>query len=204
MIEPHAKDDLELARRIDAGDEAAFRDLFDRFYPRLYRFVMARTGGDAEAAEEVVQRSFCKAIERLDSYRAEASLYTWFCQICRNTLVDYWRAQKRDVTAVVLLEDHPELRGLLESLEAPALEQPDALLWQQDLSRLVQATVDTLPQHYGDVLEWKYVDGLSVSEIADRLAVGVKAAESLLGRARAAFREAIKSLAMSPDILRGM
>ena len=118
-------------------------------------------------------------------------------------LIDYWRARNRDVTSVMLLEDHPELRAVLESLEAPALEQPDAILWQQDLRRLVQTTVDTLPEHYGEVLEWKYVDGLSVAEIAERLAVGVKAAESLLWRARAAFREAIVVLAAAPDILRG-
>ena len=196
--------DLALVRRIIAGDQAEFRALFDRFFPRLYRFVLARVKGDNDVADEIVQRTFCKAIERLDGYRGEAALYTWFCQICRNTLFDYWRARNRDVATVTLLEDHPELRGLLESLEAPALEQPEEILAQQDLRRLVQTTVDTLPEHYGQVLEWKYVDELSVAEIATRLAVGLKAAESLLSRARAAFREAMVAVAAAPDIVRGV
>lgn len=194
--------DLALARRVTAGDEAAFRALFDSFFPRIYRFAIARLGGNTDAADEVVQLTFCKAVERLATYRGEASLYTWFCQICRNTLVDYWRERERDMASVSLLEDRPDLRAVLESLEAPALEQPDAILWQQDLRRLVQATVDALPEHYGNVLEWKYIDGLSVAEIAGQLGVGVKAAESLLTRARNAFREVIVTLAAAPDLIR--
>ena len=51
-----------------------------------------------------------------------------------------------------------------------------------------------MPKHYGDILEWKYVDGLSVADIAARLGVGPKAAESLLTRARNAFRERMTAL----------
>jgi RNA polymerase sigma-70 factor (ECF subfamily) len=65
--------------------------------------------------------------------------------------------------------------------------------------RLIQAALDGLPHHYGDVLEWKYVDGLSVQEIAARLAIGPKAAESCLTRARGAFREAIAAIGGSVD-----
>lgn len=194
--------DRAVARRILGGDEAAFRTLFDSFFPRLYRFALARLDGDHQAAEDVVQQTFCKAVERLDSYRGEAALYTWFCQVCRNTLIDYCRAMRRETETVVLLEDHPSLRAILDALAAPAVEQPDVGAWQQDVRRLVQATVDTLPERYGQVLEWKYVDGLSVNEIADQLRVGAKAAESLLTRARSAFREAILVLAETPDALR--
>ena len=61
--------------------------------------------------------------------------------------------------------------------------------------------MDTLPERYGDILEWKYVDGLSVNDIAERLSVGVKAAESQLTRARAAFREAIMAMIDVPHAL---
>ena len=54
----------------------------------------------------------------------------------------------------------------------------------------MQLTLDHLPGRYGDVLEWKYMQGLSVAEIAGRLGIGYKAAESLLTRARAEFRQA--------------
>jgi RNA polymerase sigma-70 factor, ECF subfamily len=66
----------------------------------------------------------------------------------------------------------------------------------------VQATVDSLPERYSDVLELKYVDGLSVEGIAGHLSIGAKAAESLLARARSAFREAIMAAAGTADALR--
>ena len=68
--------DVALTRQILGGDERAFRQLFDSFFPRLYRFALVRLRGDHDSANEVVQLTFCKAIERLDSYRGEAALYT--------------------------------------------------------------------------------------------------------------------------------
>ncbi len=62
------------------------------------------------------------------------------------------------------------------------------------MARLVRVTLDALPESYADALEWKYMQGWSVNEIADKLRVGPKAAESLLTRARQAFRDAFGAL----------
>lgn len=194
--------DVAVARRILRGDDVAFRTLFERFFPRLYRFALVRLGGDHDAASEIVQQTLCKGIERLDTYRGESALYTWFCQICRNTLIDYFRRARRTRQAAVPLEDEPDIRAVLEAIAAPLEEQPDALVWRADILRLVQATLDALPEKYGDVLEWKYVDGLPVADIAARLELGIKATESLLMRARGAFRDAILAMADVPEALR--
>jgi RNA polymerase sigma-70 factor (ECF subfamily) len=183
--------DRALARRILGGDEAAFRDLFDRFFPRLYRFALARLPGDPEAARDVVQQTFCRAFERLDTYRGEAALYTWICQICRNAIADHFRRSGLGAGRVTLLEDEPNARAILESLAAPAADEPESGAVREQLCRIVAATLDALPGHYGEALEWKYIDGLSVREIAQRLDLGEKAAESLLTRARDSFRTAI-------------
>ena len=194
--------DRAVAKKILAGDEKAFGELFESYYPRLFRFAVARLDGDRETSADVVQQTFCKAIQRLDSYRGEAALFTWFCQICRNLIVDYCRAHNRESQKVLLIEDHANVRAILEALSAPVADQPEMGMWQRDIRRLVQATIDTLPARYGDVLEWKYVDGLSVKEIAGRIEVSAKAAESLLTRARTAFREAIMAIAESSDVIR--
>jgi len=195
--------DRAVARRILAGDEAEFRELFDRYFPRLYRFALARLNRDQETARDVVQETFCKAIERLDQYRGEAALYTWFCQICRNVIRDHYRQRQRGADRVVLLEDQPNARAILEALAAPVGDEPDTGAWRQQVHRVVEATLDALPDHYGEVLEWKYLDGQSVEEIARRLELGPKAAESLLTRARGAFRTAIAELAGASDELTG-
>ena len=186
--------DRALARRILGGDEAAFRDLFDRFFPRLYRFALARLRDDPETARDVVQQTFCQAIERLDTYRGEAALYTWFCQICRNILADHFRRNSRGTSRVMLLEDLPNARAVLESLAAPASDEPEVGTLRAQVHRIVEATLDALPGRYGEALEWKYIDGLSVREIAERLSLSEKAAESVLTRARESFREAIAEM----------
>jgi RNA polymerase sigma-70 factor (ECF subfamily) len=193
--------DRAVARRILGGDEAAFQDLFDRFFPRLYRFALARIGDDPDTARDIVQQTFLNAIERLDSYRGEAALYTWFCQICRNVLADHFRKKGRSAERVTLLEDQPNARAILESLTASVGDEPETGVWREQLHRIVEATLDSLPGRYGEVLEWKYIDGLSVIEIAARLDLGAKAAESLLTRAREAFRDAIADLAGATDDL---
>ncbi len=189
------------ARRILRGDERAFRELFDEFFPRLYRFAHVRLGGNADDAREVVQITFCKAFERMSTYRGESSLYAWFCQICRNSIIDLARSRQRDLKRVVVLDDDAAIAGLLDSISAPAANEPENELARGNLVHLIQSALDFLPKRYGDVLEWKYIDGLTVEEIGARLTIGTKAAESCLTRARIAMREAMLALGNEADIL---
>ena len=189
--------DRELARRMVAGDDAAFRQFFDSHFPALFRFAMTRLGHDEDAAEEVAQTTLCKVIRKLHTYRGEASLLTWACTFCRWE-ISAWQAQRgRRGVAVELIEEAPEVRAALESLAALDESGPRERLLRQEVGELVRLTLDQLPSRYGDALEWKYVDGLSVKEIAVRLEVGPKAAESLLTRARQAFRDAFGALCES-------
>jgi RNA polymerase sigma-70 factor (ECF subfamily) len=186
--------DAALVRAMLAGDESAFRHFFATYFPRIYRFALPRLAGDVEATKEVVQASLTKAVRSLARYRSDAALFTWLCQICRYQIVDYLRANKRHSDRIVLIEDNPELRAALESLEAPAEDQPLQRLDRAQTRALVQAVLDRLPARYGDVLEWKYIEGRSVDEIGDLLGVGRIAAQSMLARARTAFREALETV----------
>jgi RNA polymerase sigma-70 factor (ECF subfamily) len=189
-----------------AGDESAFQLFFDGYFPRLYRFVLPRLGGDVEACKEVVQATLSKAVRSLASFRGEAALFSWLCQISRRQIVDYLRAHKRHSERVVLIDDTPELRAALESVEAPAEHDPVHVYGNAETKRLVRSVLDRLPGRYGDVLEWKYVEGRSVEEIGELLGIGHTAAQSLLARARTAFREAIETVfgAAASDVLAGM
>ena len=194
-------EDRETVRRLLGGDEEAFRELFDSYFPKLYRYALARLDGRHDEAVDVVQETFCKAFERLGSFRGEGSLYGWMCRILRNTILDLYRRRGRELPQVTLLEDRGAVRQILDTLAASESEQPEAIAVRSDVVRLIQATMDRLPGRYGDVLEWKYVEGLSVKAIARRLDIGPKAAESLLTRARVAFRRAMEAVADSADVL---
>jgi RNA polymerase sigma-70 factor (ECF subfamily) len=195
--------DLRLAKRLLEGDEQAFCEFFDTSFPKLYRFALVPLRGNRDEATDVVQHTFCKAFEHLDSYRGEASLFGWMCQICRNAISDRGRRAEHEPVPMSLVEDDADIRGILEAIAAPEVDQPEQLAWRAEIVRLIQMTLDGLPGRYGDVLEWKYVDGLSVKEIAARLAVGPKAAESLLTRARAACRDALAQIDGSHGLAAG-
>lgn len=182
--------DIDRVRRMLAGDEEAFEQFFADAYPALYRFALIRLAFDRDAAAEVAQATLCKAIGKLHTFRGEAALLTWLCAFCRRELYAWTKRNRR--VQVELLEDDPEIRAALESLRAP--ENIESALDRATLGSLVQRVLDHLPSHYASVLEWKYIDDISVHEIGARLGLGVKAAESLLTRARAAFREGFRGL----------
>ena len=74
-----------------------------------------------------------------------------------------------------------------------------AIAWSAVSFRLIQVALDRLPARYGDVLEWKYVEGHSVKEIARRLDIGTEATQSLLARAKRAFADVYNSLTNALD-----
>jgi RNA polymerase sigma-70 factor (ECF subfamily) len=184
MLTEHV--DRLLVARLLRGDEEAFTTFFDTHFGPLYRFALPRIGDD-DAAEEIVQTTLCRAVRKLASYRGEAALLTWLTTICRREIATYFEQRKKVPPMIDLSDDLPEIRAALESIGAEASMQ------RREVARLVQVVLDRLPRHYGEALEWKYIDGLTVLEIAERLALGAKAAESLLTRARSAFRDAFRS-----------
>lgn len=188
------------------GDDAAFRTFFDAQFARLYRFALPRVANDADAAKEVVQATLIKAVRNLASFRGDAALFTWLAQICRRQIVDHLRAQKRHSDRIILVEDSAEMQAVLESIEAPESSDPARGHSAEETRQLIRSVLDRLPNRYGDVLEWKYVEGRSVEEIAQALGVGPVAAQSLLARARVAFREALETVfgATAGDVIAGM
>ena len=181
--------DLDLAHRLRSGDESAFEAFFAEYFPRVYRFARVRLGGDDQAAEEVAQTTLIKALAKMHTYRGEAALFTWVCTFCRHE-ISTWYDRLGRAPQVWLADDSPDTRALLDAIAALSRDDPEQEYERRELSRLVYTALDHLPGRYGEVLVWKYLEGISVEEIARRLDLGYKAAESLLTRARQAFREA--------------
>src|SRR5262245_37953698 len=189
--------DLDLARRLRSGDESAFEEFFAEYFPRLYRFARVRLGGDDEAAEEVVQASLIKALAKVRTYRGEAALFTWLCSFCRHEISAWYRLNGK--ARVSLADDAPDTRAVLDAVATLSRDDPEQEYERRELSRLVHATLEHLPGKYSQALVWKYLEGTAVEEIGRRLGLGYKAAESLLTRARQAFREGFALMRTSND-----
>jgi RNA polymerase sigma-70 factor (ECF subfamily) len=208
------EEDRQLAQRLLLGDEAAFRAFFADYFPRLFRFVLRRVDQDQEVARDVAQSALTRAVAKLHQYRGEASLFTWCCQIARHELADLHARTARERAALgslVMREDEPEVRASLESIPADSEAEPDAVRQREELAAIVHAALDYLPPRYARVLELKYLEDLPVEAIAERLGVTAIAVQSLLARARLAFRDACSALGDSlestdwqrPDTLAG-
>jgi RNA polymerase sigma-70 factor, ECF subfamily len=180
--------DLQQARRIAGGDRAAFDAFFAQMFPRLYRFVLLRVQRDEDTTQDLCQQTMERAMRYMSAYRGEASLFTWICQIARRELADHWEKRGREARQQLSYDQNDSLRHVLESLEVDPAGSPEMQGEQRDLQLLVQSVLDHLPSPYGDVLEWKYVEGLDAEEIGARLQLSGTAAHSLLARARRAFR----------------
>ena len=109
--------DLGLVRRVIAGDEAAFDELFTLYFPRLYRFALVRLEGNEDASEDVVQQVLIHAIDRLHTYRGEAALLTWLCTLCRRE-IGRWRERESRSREVSFVDDRPETRAALDLVAA--------------------------------------------------------------------------------------
>lgn len=184
--------DRALARRIAAGNDAAFEEFFREYFPRLYRFALVRVQGDAALAEEIVQRTMCLVVRKMAGYRGEALLFTWLCQICRNETFSIFRERRIDAENEFPLDDNPAIQAALASI-LPDMG-PERSRSSDELARFVRVTLEYLPARYASALEMKYIRGCSVDEIGEELNISSKAAESVLSRARAAFKEGFRSL----------
>lgn len=186
-------EDKVLVKRLLAGDERAYEELFEIQVPRLYRFALTRLPADPEVAEDIVQATLCKVMPKLATYRGEATLLTWLCTFCSREIYAYHRRRGRAPQEVELLEEAPSVASALDLLRARHDDGPEERALKSEVGRRVQVTLDHLPAKYADALEWKYIEGLSVQEIAHRMGTGVTAVQSLLARARQAFRRGFEA-----------
>lgn len=175
------------------GDKQAFDAFFKEYFPRLFRFTLLRVDNDPDLAEEIVQRTMCIVVRKMGTYRGEALLFTWLCQICRNELSSIVRERGLDNRADIPIDDHPAVQAALETT-APDDFRPESARRRDEIAGFVRVTLEHLPARYATALEMKYVNGNSVAEIARKLELSEKATESVLSRARSAFKERFRSL----------
>lgn len=185
-----------------AGSEDAVRRLAEAALEPLYRFCLYRVGGRHDLCEDAVQETLLTAIRRLDRYdpgRARGNIFGWLTGLARNEIRRLLAGERagRGLEAFWRKMDD-ELLSLYAMLESQPFA--DDLLARSETREMVNATMSQLPLHYGRALEAKYVLGKSVREVAALLGTSVKAAESMLARARGAFRGTFLALAKNLPI----
>jgi RNA polymerase sigma-70 factor, ECF subfamily len=175
-----------LVRRAAAGDADAFAGLYDAYAPRLRRFLRHQLG-DADAAEELLQRVFLKMIEALPRYRSRGLPFgAWLFRVARNAVIDHRRTS------------HP-----VASLEAAAEQaasggDPVESAERSHDRALLQAALDRLPADQREVLVWRFFADLSPAETAALMGRSNGAVRALQHRALAALAVLLGEAGASP------
>jgi RNA polymerase sigma factor (sigma-70 family) len=150
--------------------------------PSLWRYVYTRVNGDSHLAEDITSEAVLAllAFAEADSGQEIINPAGWLRTVAGRRVQDHFRAVAR-------------VRHLIEQAAGKPLDvsgdDPAAHSELQETRAEVRAAMDQLPDQYRAALEWKYLDKLSVREIAERWTTTEKAAESILFRARREFRD---------------
>ncbi len=184
------EDERDLVRRARAGDYSAFEDLVNRHERRLYGLAM-NIVRRREDAEDVVQTSFLNALEHLSGFREEASFTTWITQIAVNEALKVLRKRRG---LPILHPSNPSDEDEEGDIAHPDYiadwrEEPSQLVERNEVKRVLDQAIDTLPEGHRLVFVLRDLAGKSVEETAEALGISKTNVKVRLLRARLALRE---------------
>lgn len=155
-----------------ANQGSALLALYDRALPQVYGYLRARTASEA-TAEDLTAETFLAAVQAVNDNKVPQMTIAWLVTVARNKLVDHWRRAAREERS-------------LQSVETTDVVDDDLDLHFERMR--AHDVLDELGAHHRAALTLRYLDGLSVPEVATQLDRTVHATEALLVRARNAFR----------------
>jgi RNA polymerase sigma-70 factor (ECF subfamily) len=148
----------DIVERARSGDQQALGELYDLYFPRIYRYILARTGNPAEA-EDVTEEVFIRVLGGISGFQwRQAPFAAWLFRIARNQLVSYARkngAHRQEI---------PLLASVADRVPDPLIRVEDRLFFEQILD-----VARALPQAQREVLWLRFAVGLSVSDTARAL-----------------------------------
>ncbi len=170
--------DQQLISGIINKDERVLLNFYNRYSPQILRFIR-RQLSDQGVAEEVTQDVFLDFIEKVRDFHGQSSVKTYLFSIARNKVVDVIRKKKLKKILFSALPGY-----VVEGLKTILIDDE---LEKKELANKIKRALNELPNDYRLVLRLKYIEGEKVVVIARKLALGFKATESLIYRARKAF-----------------
>ena len=183
------KDDADLAKRLQDRDPRAMSDLYDR-YGRLAYSLIYRVVRNAGAAEDLVQETFLRVWNRVQSFdRARGSLGPWVLTVARNRAIDYIRSVDGKMAAGALELDRLETPSSFSGFDDKALSM--------DRARILKTAFEKLTPTQRQVIELAYFEGLSQTEMAERMKQPLGTVKTWVRGALKALREQIAGEAIA-------
>jgi RNA polymerase sigma-70 factor, ECF subfamily len=188
--------DRALVERCQAGDSAAFGNLYARYYERLLRFCLRRLN-DRHEAEDAAQEAFARAWKALPRFAGERRFYPWLTVIAGNICTDMLRRRSRSTPT-----DDMELTAQTPVGVVGSDTSEDLVLAAVD-GELVNRALDRLSTRHRHVLAMREGSGWTYQQIADHEGVEIGTIETLLWRARQALKREFAVVSESKEALAG-
>ncbi|MGD1093515.1 MAG: RNA polymerase sigma factor [Bryobacteraceae bacterium] len=184
---PATFDESALVARAQAGDAQAFTELVNHYERKIYRLAKHITQND-EDAEDVLQETFLKAYEHLDTFQGNSKFYTWIVRIGVNEALMKLRKRKGDRT--VPLDEPVDTGEEMVAREIAVWEDnPEDRYSREEMREILDHAVESLKPDFRTVFVLRDIEELSTEETAETLGISVPAVKSRLLRARLALRE---------------
>lgn len=175
-----AADERDLLARCRRGEEAAFRELVDRYSPMVFALA-SRLVRPPLRPEDVAQEVFLRVHRGLPDFRGEASLATWIYRIVTNAAFE---ARRRERFQDVSLDD--------DSAARPPVGTRDRAYSDVELRDRLDKAMARLPEHYRVLVHGHYVKGIKYEDLADALRIPVGTVKTHLFRAKRLLRAALE------------
>jgi RNA polymerase sigma-70 factor (ECF subfamily) len=173
--------DVELVQAAQENDAEAWKVLYQRYLPSVWRYAYALVG-DVHVTEDVVGETMLALLKGIGGLDVEVpKISAWLRSVVRHKVADHHRQSCRSEERVKRMLENKETKDIAEVSPTKPLEVAET-------RNQVLEVLDALSDRQQVALEWKYVEDLRVKEIAERLGETEKAVEATLYRARREFR----------------
>ena len=164
-----------------AGEEAAYREFYQAYYDRLFRYLLVVAAGDLEATEEALEATLLRVVRYIKVFPAEDIFWSWLTVLARSAFSDQSRKQRRYLAFLERFTRH-------QLVAAPG---PESSAADARLGAALERSLAALPADERRLLESKYFAHRPVRDIAAELQTSEKAIESRLGRIRRKLKDAL-------------
>jgi len=181
--------DQDLLTALREREPTAAEALITAYGDRAYRLAVRITGNQQDA-EEAVQDAFWSVVRKIDTFRGDSAFGSWIYRIVSNAAYEKIRRRPRAFVDIALDEVLPPFHeGRHASLITDWSSGIDDPAVQTELRSVLSSAVSELPAHYRAVVVLRDIEGLSLVEIADALAISVPTVKSRAHRARLSLRK---------------
>jgi len=179
--------DNELIKRIKNGEQSAFKALYLKYSDLLFAYILHYLDKDKDAASDIWQETWMVFVERANDFQYKSNIFTWLCAIAKNKISDYYRNTHKQILFQSIDKQNIDIDSEEFNVESVDIEtQADVI-----------TVLANLTDEYRYLLEAKYIENKSIDEISGEIGKSYKAAESMLTRARDAFRKEFKQILKS-------